>query len=119
MIATIHLESLRIFAFHGVSEAERAVGGHYEVSVALDVDVKNAGFYDDIRQTVDYQTVFELVQHEMLIPRKLLESLVVSICGKLIGHSDLVKKVRVKVCKLNPPLGGLCDRACVEYTASR
>ncbi len=119
MIATIRLEGIRLFAHHGVNEAERATGGPFEVWVELDADIKSAGFHDDLRQTIDYQTVFEIVQAEMRQPRKLLETLVVSICGKLIGHSDAIKRVRVRVCKLNPPLGGTCDRACVEYTVAR
>jgi dihydroneopterin aldolase len=119
MIATICLEGIRIYAHHGVSEAERALGGPFDVSVELDADIKSAGFHDDLRQTIDYQWVFDLVQAEMQQPRKLLETLVVSICGKLFGHNDAIKRVRVRICKLDPPLGGTCQRACVEYTVAR
>ena len=119
MIATISLEGIRFFAKHGLSEAERETGTTYEVFAELQVDIKNAGFHDDIHQTVNYQDIYKLIALEMNQPRKLLETLVVNICGKLLGHSDRIKSIHVKVCKLNPPLGGICEKSCVEYRTSR
>ena len=96
------LEKVRLHAAHGVMPQEQKVGGEFEVSLSVGCELAKAVETDDLRYTINYARLYEIVRQEMLIPSKLLEHLL-----------DL------KITKVNPPMGAHCDGASVVMSFER
>lgn len=113
---TIGLEKITIFGFHGVYPLEQIEGNWFEVSIELDVLVPMSVFEDNLAYTVDYMLVYKIVDLVMNKPQKLLETLSFGIAKKIKSDFENVKTATVCVSKLNPPIGGKCERTFVKIT---
>ena len=117
---TIRLRQMEFYAQHGVLPQERVVGGRYMVDVALDVRLDEAALlHDCLEGTVNYAEVYEVVREEMDVPSMLLEQVAMRILKALMKNFSLVERASVNVCKVNPPMGAVCQGASVELTAVR
>lgn len=114
IMAVIALEGMHFYAYHGVYEEERKIGGEYIVDVSLNVDVSQAAVSDDLTKTVNYETVFLICEAAMRIQSKLLENVAERIALQLKNQFGFIKEMNISVRKKNPPLGGLVDFAVVE-----
>jgi dihydroneopterin aldolase len=63
---------------------------------------------------VSYLDVYQVVKREMGIPSNLLEHVARRIGEGIRNDFPSVETVRVKVSKLNPPLGGQMESVSVE-----
>ena len=116
----ISLSNLDFYAFHGVLEQERIVGGSYLADVVLDVNVTDEAYnHDELSGTVNYAAVYEVVKAEMQVPSKLLEHVVMRIARRLLDEFSLVKQVEICLTKVNPPMGASCKGASVKLCLSR
>jgi dihydroneopterin aldolase len=113
-MTTIALEGMHFHAYHGYYEEEREIGNHFIVDVYVEIMANIGGTSDELGQTVNYETIYLICQAEMKKNRKLLEKIAQSIGERIKGFFDQVQSVRVRVRKLNPPLGGRVDSAYVE-----
>ena len=102
----IELKSMKFYAFHGVASQEKKVGNHFVVDLWLTADVTQAMESDDLRDTINYAEVYEIVRREMMQPSNLLEAVAGRIVKALKCHFQQIQHVSVKVAKLNPPFGG-------------
>lgn len=118
-MAIITLANMRFYANHGCFDEERAIGTNFRVDLSFDVDTERAQQSDNIEDTVNYLSVYQVVSREMKTPSHLLEHVADRI-GKslLLEFSDMVSNT-VKVSKLNPPLGGQLESVSVEITSVR
>lgn len=110
----ISLRGMVFYAHHGLTEAERNLGGRLEVDCELWKDLKPAGRTDDLSQSVDAQDVHRLVS-SIVSEKKLrtIEALAERISEKILGSYTL-EKVIVRVRKTNPPRVGITDSLEVE-----
>ncbi len=115
-MSIISLENMQFYAYHGCFAEEQQIGTHFNVHLWLDVDTSAAQKSDDIDDTVSYLDAYQLVKKEMMINSKLLEHVADRIIGSMYENFPTVKKVRVKIDKLNPPLGGQvgCSSVMIE-----
>lgn len=109
----VALEGMEFYARHGYYEEERKIGNKYSVDVLLDVDFTGAANDDKLDGTVNYERVYEVVAEVMNIDAQLLEHLAGKMIRQLKKEFPQVNLVKVKVCKYNPPIKGLCHRAMV------
>lgn len=116
MKGRVALEGLEFHAFHGVYPHERESGNWFEVDIAVETDFTAAAEHDDLGSTVNYETLFRIVKEEMDIPSKLLETVVEKIADSVLRELPAVAFVEVKLSKLNPPIGGKCNRASVSLS---
>ena len=108
----IILAGLMFHAHHGVLDAERELGQMFEVDVELHANLRGAG--DDISKTVDYSIVYAQIDQVMTGNRfQLLEALAEALAGEILKNA-LVEKVKLRVKKLSPPVGGSAAYAAVE-----
>ena len=114
MTATVGLEDVRFHAPHGFYEEEALMGNEFSIDVAVDTDVAMAATTDDLAGTVNYATIYYLLQAEMKKPTQLLEALAYRIANRIMEQFDGVVGVRLKLRKLHPPLGGRVGAAFVE-----
>lgn len=115
-MATIALEGIHFYAYHGFYEEERIIGNHFILDVYVDIPITRAAATDDLYSTVNYEVVYRICQSEMRKPCRLLETLAQSIADRISGYFDEAGSVKVRVRKLNPPLGGRVESAYVEYS---
>lgn len=110
----IILDGMRFYAYHGVMPQEQVVGHEYVVNIELDVDFSRAMQTDDLDDTVNYAYVYDIVKTEMAVPSKLLEHLAGRIANAVFEKCASVKKVKIRLVKLNPPMGADCIGAGIE-----
>lgn len=113
-MALIALEGMHFYAYHGVYEEERLIGGEYTVDVTLNVDVTQAAVSDDLQRTVNYETVYLICEAAMRRPSKLIENVAERIALQLKNQFGYIKEMSIVIRKKNPPLGGPVDCAMVE-----
>jgi dihydroneopterin aldolase len=110
----IYVEGAKIYAYHGCFKEETLIGTNFIVDIELDVDLTAVSKSDSLADTVNYQTVFQLVNKEMQTPSKLLEHVADRCITALFNEFETINKINFKVSKLNPPLGGHIDAVSVR-----
>jgi 7,8-dihydroneopterin aldolase/epimerase/oxygenase len=115
----IILEDIEIYAYHGHLAGERKTGNTFLVNLELDAAFDDAVASDNLEDTFDYVRAYEIVKEEMGKPSSLLEHIAGRIAGKLLEVSNLIWSVKVKVSKLNPPVGGNVRSVSVEIRRDR
>jgi dihydroneopterin aldolase len=102
----LELKEMIFHAYHGVMEQERKVGNSYTVDLKIRFDFRQALDTDDLNDTINYASVYEIVKQEMALPSKLIEH----VAGRIIQHIrtdfPLVESIEIRLAKRNPPFGG-------------
>ena len=109
----ISVEGIKVYAFHGCLEEEAKIGGHYQVDVHIETDFSKAMNNDSLEDTVDYVWVNKVVQEEMAIRSKLIESVGHRIMKQLKSKNGK-GKYRVVIRKLSPPINGDVDSVSIS-----
>ena len=110
----IFLNGLRFHAFHGVMPQERLTGNDYRIDLKINYPLDDAVVTDEVEDTLNYATVYQLTKQEMKKPSKLVENVAYRIAKSLIDHFPTIKEVYIKVAKYNPPMGADTVGAGVE-----
>ncbi|MBN1901863.1 dihydroneopterin aldolase [Candidatus Sumerlaeota bacterium] len=106
----IKLANMGFYAFHGTTSAEKQVGQRFYLDVELFLDLRPAGASDNIRDTINYEKVYEIIS-EVTKRKKynLLEALAEDIVDEILNHYPKLERIRVKVRKPQVPLCGILD----------
>ncbi|HMQ90327.1 MAG TPA: dihydroneopterin aldolase [Flavilitoribacter sp.] len=110
----ISLEGIHIHGDHGFHPEEQLMGNDFVLDVSVYVDTEAAAEEDDLGKTVNYETIYRFCEVEMRDTSDLIETLAQGIVARIEGYFEQVKGVRLKLRKLNPPLGGRVEAAAVE-----
>ena len=110
----IVLREVRFYARHGVMPQERKVGGDFTVSLRVGVDLTRPVASDDVADTLNYATLYEVVKREMAIPSQLLEHVAGRIGQAVFDTFPQVISIDLTLTKLNPPMGADSEGAGVE-----
>ena len=105
---------MEFYAYHGCFEEEQKIGTWFNVDLSLEVDTSKAEKSDNIEDTVNYQSVYQVVKEQMMIPSHLLENVARRILDAIGKNFPAVSYAWVKVKKMNPPLGGVMESVSVE-----
>lgn len=114
---TILVEGINVYAHHGCLDEEGRIGCNYTVDVTMETDFTEAAQTDDLTKTIDYVIVYNIVREQMGIRAKLLEQVGQRIVDALKKEFSTLKKLSVKVTKLNPPMNGHVDKVSIVITA--
>ena len=114
----IELKDLRFRAFHGCLEQERIEGADYNVSLRCTVDLRMAAATDDLKYTVDYSVLYNVVKDAMQTPVNLLEHVAGKILKNVRYYAPAVKHATVTICKMNPPFEYAQNALDAEHTAA-
>ena len=107
MEATLELNNMAFYAYHGALPQERIVGGHYTVSLRLHADFSKACRTDTLTDTIDYAAVCAAVKDEMAQPSNLIEHVAARIAHRLLADFPTLVSIDVRLCKLHPPVPGM------------
>lgn len=117
--STIFVNDIQLHAYHGVMPQEQLTGNDYLVSVSAQYPIDKAITTDDVQHTLNYAMVYDIVKEEMGISSKLVEHVAGRIAQHLMKHFADISAVRVRVTKLNPPMGAQCAGAGIEVEMTR
>lgn len=115
-MSVISLQGMEFYAYHGCFDAEQVIGTRFTVDLMLETDVQQASQTDNLLQTVNYLTVYQMVKGEMAQKSHLLEHVARRILTKLMQQFPTVNYAEVKVAKMNPPLGGKLTSVSITMT---
>lgn len=108
----ISLEGMKFHSPLGYYDEEQILGT--DISITLEVEFNPPGTANDqLTRTFNYETLYDIVSNVAKRPMRIIESY----CSEIINMIILkhkVARIKVKVCKLNPPLKSKVDKVCVE-----
>lgn len=113
-MGVIYVNDIEVYAYHGCLEEEAKIGGLYSVDVVFHTDVKSAAKYDDLSLTVDYVEVSRIVNQEMAIRAKLIETVGYRILHALQNRFPDADQIKMKLTKLAPPIPGKVKSVSIE-----
>ena len=119
MTDCIALEALEFFSYHGFYPEENKIGNKYCIDVYVFSDVTIAAKSDKLSGTIDYEKIFLIAKKHTEKPVKLLEHLAYKIIAEIFETFEEAEKVKVNVCKYNPPIGGVCKWAKVSIERNK
>ena len=117
IMGNISLEGMEFFSYHGCFAEEQIIGTRFIVDLRFETDTSKAELSDSLKQTINYQTVYQLVKKEMEIKAHLLEHVARRVLKSVMDAFPEIVAASVKVSKLNPPLGGKIDKVCVTLAS--
>lgn len=106
MTGIIEIEGMEFFAYHGCFEAEQTVGNKFIVYACLHYTCDKAAQSDQVADTLNYQKAYEIIASEMKKPSHLLEHVGKRIIDSLYANFPQLELAKIKISKMNPPLGG-------------
>lgn len=114
------VEGIEFHGFHGVPDAEQAIGHRYRVDLLMELDLRPAGLSDDVTRTVDYGEAARRVVEIGTGPSvRLVETLAERIAAALLEHYALLQAVEVRVSKIHPPVAVQMEASRVEIRRAR
>lgn len=110
----VHINNIRIRAYHGVLPQERIVGNDYVVNIKVGFPWIEAAETDDVSKTLNYASLAELLKREMAEPVNLVETVAYRIVKAIQRDFPQTTSIRLKITKIAPPMNADCDGAGVE-----
>jgi len=118
-LGTIKISNIRVYAYHGCLVEEGKIGSEYRVDLSVKANLKPSAKTDQLSDTVDYVHLNKIVREEMAVRTKLLETVADLILDRILLEIPLVNKAKIKVSKLNPPIGGNVEMVSVIMERER
>ncbi len=110
----IILEGIEVYSFHGYSKEERKIGGKYRIDLWIDLNTSDAEHSDRLKDTVNYEKIFMIVQSQMGQQSKLLEHLGRKILDAISSEFPEIESMKMRISKLHPPIPGIMKSVGVE-----
>jgi dihydroneopterin aldolase len=119
-LSIIRLHNAVFYAYHGVLSDEQNLGGKFQVDVELHCDLSPGAHSDNLKDTVDYERVYDCIRN-IVVGRKflLLERLGSEIGNGVLKQFPRVAQVVVRVRKPGAAVKGVIDHVEVEMAVSR
>lgn len=118
LMCRIKVKDLRFFSYHGFYPEEQILGSEYFVSIEVLFPMRSP-LNDELKNTLNYETLYAIASTEMKSPQKLLETVASNILNKALTKSVNIEHIKVNICKINPPFGGDKATSEIELTWER
>ena len=115
----IQVNNIKLYAYHGCLDEEAKIGSEYRVDVEVKADLKRSSKSDELIDTVDYVHLNHIVKEEMAIRSKLLEEVAQRIIDRFFKELRMIRRAKVSVAKINPPIGGNVEEVVIILTKKR
>jgi len=115
-VYTIYLNNLHFHAYHGLFEEEKIIGNEFIVNV--EIVLLNEQIISDLKQSIDYSKVYEIIKDIMNTPTPLLETIVANISDAIYAYNNNIKEISIKIEKKHPPIQNLTGNVAVSFKKS-
>ena len=105
-MSMIAIEGMEFYAYHGCFKEEKEIGTHFILDFYFTNNTSRAEITDDLNETISYLDVYQLIKKEMAISSDLLEHVARRILDQILATYETIEWAKVKIQKMNPPLGG-------------
>lgn len=112
----IEIEGMEFYAYHGCFKEEQVVGNRFLVDIYIETDTTKPEKTDNIVDALNYQRVYEIISEEMELKSHLLEHIGRRVLDRLNKDFSEIIKAKIKVSKMNPPMGGQIEKVSVTLT---
>lgn len=112
MTTKVALHQVEFYAFHGYYPEEQKAGNRFIINLEVSLS-KFDSLDDDIGDTVNYESLYNICKEEMGITQKLLETVVFRIVGKIKEQFSNVETGVVTLEKIQPQMGGKIGKAVI------
>ncbi|OIP84618.1 MAG: dihydroneopterin aldolase [Porphyromonadaceae bacterium CG2_30_38_12] len=113
-MSVIILENMEFHSYHGCLEHEKILGNTFLVTLHIHLDTAVADITDNLNDTINYQLIYNEVKSQMEVPSLLIENVSERILQALILKFDQISGLKIKLSKLNPPLGAKVHAVSIE-----
>ena len=113
-LLTISLNNVRFRAYHGLYPEERQKGNDFVVNMQVSY-IPESGTILSLDDTIDYASLFEIINATMQQPVDLLETLTQTIAQAAYLAYPQIKEINVAVEKLNPPIDKFSGSVEVKF----
>ncbi len=111
----IFIEGMEFFAFHGHYPEEKSAGNRFLVDLVLYAETRKAELSDNLEDALNYQVAYALVREVFLHTKSnLVEKIASDVLDVLFNEFKQLRKAKIKIKKINPPMGGKIDAVGVE-----
>lgn len=118
MTQSIHLVDILLHGYHGLFEEEKLVGNTFKVNVT--VVYCTSGFpITQLTDTIDYGTVFSILQHQMQQATPLLETVAANFTLAVFEQFSTAQEISIHIQKMVPPIAGMVGSVAVGLTVHR
>ena len=102
----LKIENIKLWARVGVLDLERELGQLFSLDIFLWTDFEKCTISDDIKQTVDYSKLLEILKDQSkniycFTIEKYSNAIV-----EIIDHEFKLSKIKIILTKCNPPITG-------------
>lgn len=115
---TIHLQSVRFFAYHGIFAEEKVLGNEYEVDILIQCQTKE-GIIHHLSETIDYARVYQLLAERMKKPTPLLETIASDFSYMILQQFPMAQSIRFSIHKMHPPIEAMIGQVGVIFELDR
>ncbi|APG65902.1 dihydroneopterin aldolase [Tenacibaculum todarodis] len=115
----IQVNNIRLFSNHGCLDEEEKIGSEYRVDVEIKASLRKSSKTDNLVDTVDYVHLNHIVKEEMAIRSELLEHVAERILTRFFKEIRMIRRAKVSVAKINPPIGGNVAEVVIVLTKKR
>jgi dihydroneopterin aldolase len=118
-LTRVSVVNAEFYAFHGVRDEERSLGGRYQVDVDVWYETVKAVVSDDVGDSVNYEEVLFIVNEHMNgEPCELIETLAFDMASSIIDRFAAIRQTTVRVRKVSVPIQQVMDYVETEITVS-
>lgn len=119
-LAKLSVVNLEYYAYHGVKNEEKKLGGKYQLDVDIHYDSKNAVINDDINYAVNYEEIVYAVSELMLNESyDLIETLANEMLNTIFDKFEQVMIATVRIRKMNVPMRRVVKFVEIEQSLER
>ncbi len=119
-LAKLCITNLEFYAYHGVKNEEKKLGGKFQVDIDLYYDTTKAVINDDINFAVNYEEVVfvvsEIVTNEGY---NLIETLTNEVLNALLDKFEAIQKTTIRIRKMNVPMRRIVKYVEIEQSMDR
>jgi dihydroneopterin aldolase len=116
----IFISDMEFFAFHGHYAEEKLAGNKFIVDIEMNTNTEPAQKSDNLNDALNYQTAYSIIR-EVITGTKsnLLENIAENVLNELFAEFDNLESAKIKISKINPPMGGQIGAVGVEIKRKR
>ena len=112
----IEITEIRSYGYTGYLPEEQVLGQWFEVDLIIGLDLTSAGNSDQIKDTLDYRQAISVVKRLIATKKFALVEKLAEVIAQEILTFNKVKRVRVRLSKLAPPIAGYHGKITIDIT---